>query len=617
MNPRLAALSADVGAPLDAALQLRIEQIDRDLGARLAIPDDARACGALDLLGGRLALVRPDAMFYGADVPAIVILLGCFDAHPDAAVGLDPRVQRELERMIQSSDAELAARYGRAVGIDRLVQIVRSPRYSLYDERSGGGLWCGQYYGVEKPRRGDPLHDLSYGATVRQCLRYFLMLERGELVSPAASAKMREILAAPALDVRATGFVAGLIGRDVTVVRKSGEWADGRLDVARVEGRGRAYVVAAMARHARADEYLASFAAEVDRAMQPDEPPPRLRHRTLVWRRGDGAWPIRGYPPSPVADDAAQFVDESEVIRPGMWFNEVLPSWNIACRDEDGVMVRLRVGVTATDEWSPWLTVDAWGDHPARGASVTECPQGRIDVDHFRSTRRFDAAQLQVLSRQPRERGESDRIAIERLAVCFSDTTRIPLSTPGPADRRPADLLYSSRQLSRQRLPVPVRSQKAESAELASRICSPTSVAMVLAYRGVARPTLDVARRAYDPVHDIYGNWPRNVQAAFDLGVPGYVTRFARWADVERQIVAGQPLIISIRAQAGELRGAPYASTDGHLLVVTGFADNGDVLVNDPAAPVESGARAYAREDLETAWFERGRGTAYVLLPRE
>jgi hypothetical protein len=139
---------------------------------------------------------------------------------------------------------------------------------------------------------------------------------------------------------------------------------------------------------------------------------------------------------------------------------------------------------------------------------------------------------------------------------------------------------------------------------------------MLLAHRGIDRPTREVAERAWDPVHEIYGNWPRNVQAAYSLGVPGYVTRFVCWADVERMIAAGQPIIASIAVKEGQLHGAPYTQTAGHLLVITGFDDKGDVCVNDPAArDAETGQTVYKRAEMQTVWLDRG-GTAYVLLPR-
>ena len=61
---------------------------------------------------------------------------------------------------------------------------------------------------------------------------------------------------------------------------------------------------------------------------------------------------------------------------------------------------------------------------------------------------------------------------------------------------------------------MPFRSQKVERKEIRGRICSPTSVSMVLAYRGVDRPTEEVAQTIFDESNRIFGNWPRAVAGA-------------------------------------------------------------------------------------------------------
>src|SRR5437667_12843230 len=70
-------------------------------------------------------------------------------------------------------------------------------RFQNYDKDRGGGIWFGKHYGRGGERIGDPVGDNSHAANVRQLLRYFLLLEQGELISPAASKTMREIFASP------------------------------------------------------------------------------------------------------------------------------------------------------------------------------------------------------------------------------------------------------------------------------------------------------------------------------------------------------------------------------------------------------------------------------------
>jgi len=122
-----------------------------------------------------------------------------------------------------------------------------------------------------------------------------------------------------------------------------------------------------------------------------------------------------------------------------------------------------------------------------------------------------------------------------------------------------------------------------------------------------------VARAAFDPRQRIFGNWPRNVQAAYELGVPGYVRRYSDWPEVEMTLAGGQPIIASIRDPEGHLRGTPYPRTTGHLLVVCGIDPAGQVLVNDPAGRDASGGQlTYDRREFEQAWLRMG-GVAYIL----
>jgi beta-lactamase class A len=209
-------------------------------------------------------MIRPDVMFYGASVPKICIAMAYFEANPDAAENLDPQVERELQLVIKRSDNELAAKYSQLVGLENIRKMLESKRYRLYDPDHGGGLWCGKHYGIDEPRSGDPLNDLSHGATVRQCLRYYLMLEQGRLVSATACAKLKAIFAAPELEFHQKDFVRGLEGREVTILRKGGLWEDWHLDTARIRHGERVYLLAGMTRHPRGEEYLAEMAAAID-----------------------------------------------------------------------------------------------------------------------------------------------------------------------------------------------------------------------------------------------------------------------------------------------------------------------------------------------------------------
>lgn len=252
----------DFVTPVDGALQAKLENIDSTLRASLGMTAAQSAVGVLDLRTARLALVRPDSEFYAASVPKIGILLAYFALHPGAATNLDAPTRRELGEMIKMSSNEMAAKYSRAMGLKAIQEVLNS--YQFYDTNRGGGLWMGKHYGRDSERIGSPVGDNSHAATVRQLLRFYLWLEQRKLVSPAASRTMREIFASPEMAHREDKFVKGLAGRGVQVLRKSGWWEEWFHDTAIVEGAGRHYIVVALTRHPKGDEYLVELAREVD-----------------------------------------------------------------------------------------------------------------------------------------------------------------------------------------------------------------------------------------------------------------------------------------------------------------------------------------------------------------
>lgn len=317
--------------------------------------------------------------------------------------------------------------------------------------------------------------------------------------------------------------------------------------------------------------------------------------------------------------------------------NELIPSWNLNVPSGMAYRVEVRVGrtrgvdarnpkpradvdtagqPTEPVEWSAWYCFA--GSKPLPGeaahAPVIKDVFGTVNTDYLTLDRACNMVQVRVTA----SRGEADAknrhdaepaFGISRFALCISNT--LGDKRLWEAMRRKPKRVDPS--LYMRRLDVPFQSQHVREPGMEGNICSPTSVAMVLGYRGVQRTQVEVARAAFDPENRIYGNWPRNVQAAFEAGVEGYVTRFADWDGVQAMIAEGQPIIASIRDPEGQLKGTPYKSTTGHLLVICGFDNNGNVLVNDPAGRnAEHGQLSYDRAQFERAWLRNG-GVAYIL----
>ena len=136
--------------------------------------------------------------------------------------------------MIKVSSNTMAAKYSREIGLANVQAAL--DEYHLYDKDHGGGLWVGKHYGKDAERHGSPVGDNSHAATVRQIVRFYLLLEQGKLVSPAASKAMREIFESPEIEHQNIKFVKGLAGRDVRVLRKSGTWENWLHDLAIITG---------------------------------------------------------------------------------------------------------------------------------------------------------------------------------------------------------------------------------------------------------------------------------------------------------------------------------------------------------------------------------------------
>ena len=163
------------------------------------------------------------------------------------------------------------------------------------------------------------------------------------------------------------------------------------------------------------------------------------------------------------------------------------------------------------------------------------------------------------------------------------------------------------------RLIVPAFSQMEEDVAIRHRVCSPTCVAMVLAYYGRRVAVADLAREMLHPELDLYGVWPAAIRAASRRGVGGYLLRFPDWPAAAWCLERGMPVIASVRYGAGELTGSAVPETTGHLLVLTGYGGD-DVYVNDPAASRASEvARCYRLDELRRVWLARS-GIGYVLF---
>lgn len=199
---------------------------------------------------------------------------------------------------------------------------------------------------------------------------------------------------------------------------------------------------------------------------------------------------------------------------------------------------------------------------------------------------------------------------IIRLGVTRYDS-RMPVQ-PGGADS-PAQLAGFSPVT----LPVGFLSQFAAGAADDDSRCCPTSAAMLLRFWGIDIDPQQFARLSYDRRHRVHGNWSLTVAVISSFGMVSWVQRHDSLLELYQTVRAGRPVIVSISFRPGELPAAPVAESAGHLVVVRGFAANGDVLVNDPAGrTADTGQIAYDRASFSRAWLGHG-GIALHAAPEE
>ena len=249
--------------------------------------------------------------------------------------------------------------------------------------------------------------------------------------------------------------------------------------------------------------------------------------------------------------------------------------------------------------WSEWYVLGTQSPDGFASAPPVEDAVASLDVDELKLKAKATAARYRFKFRAGRR-----PVRLRSIALALSDE-----SAP---DAPPA---FSTGPWARE-LAVTPRSQHDEQEKYKHDVCSPTSLAMVLEFWGRRKNTEEVALAVRDRASQLFGNWSANAAFAAKFGLDARVARLESLEDLQREIAAGRPVVVSIAFGADELPGAPMRRTNGHLLVVSGFTAEGDVIVDDPAAKGRDRVRrVYPRAAFHKAWRVRKRGLAYLIGP--
>ncbi|HKY50613.1 MAG TPA: C39 family peptidase [Candidatus Limnocylindria bacterium] len=324
-----------------------------------------------------------------------------------------------------------------------------------------------------------------------------------------------------------------------------------------------------------------------------------------------------------IADERGSWT--SAPVRAPSAFDQLIASWNAST--PAGTWIDVQMRASGGSRTTKWYTLAIWasGDETIHRTTVKgqDDADGRVNVDTFEKARgapELTSYELRVTLH--RVAGSTTTPAVRTLNVV----------TSGPSDRVALPSAFGG--VARD-LDVPRLSQETHAGHYpeydggGEAWCSPTSTAMVLGFwqsgpsaadlasfpgGGHADPQVDhAARHTYDWSYQGAGNWPYNTAYAAGYGLDGFITRLRSLREAELFIEAGIPLVASVN---GVLPGFLFTSTSGHLLVIRGFTQTGDVITNDPAVLANAQARkVYPRTDFERVWIGGSTGTVYVIRP--
>ena len=300
-------------------------------------------------------------------------------------------------------------------------------------------------------------------------------------------------------------------------------------------------------------------------------------------------------------------------------YKEAIASWNANTPSGSWVEVQFRTQYDGT-RWSKWYILGIWAADTTTVERHSVQSQGDADgfvaVDTFVSTNKKEVTNKFQLKLRLFSANGIVTPSIQNASVAYS--TEAPKSASASAGNLANwDTFINLPKCSQMVYP--------DGGEV---WCSPTSTSMVLGgwgyMPGICEPRVrNAVEGVFDWVYDGHGNWPFNTAYASAVTqgtarpLEGYVARFTSLEKVEEFVKAGVPVIMSIAWGNGDLTGADIASTNGHLLVLVGFDDQGNPIANDPASPADGTPvqHTYLRGEFEPLWLEASGGTVYLIYP--
>ncbi len=302
-----------------------------------------------------------------------------------------------------------------------------------------------------------------------------------------------------------------------------------------------------------------------------------------------------------------EIVLTSPEIKAAINWNELVVSWNAVA--PSGTYLKIEARGIYPDRATEFYTLGLWSEDaskfPRESVKQQKNSDGRVSTDTLILNQLCERMQLRITLGSTENKVEPK---LKFLGLSFLNS------------KAPTVLLPPNKKAWGKTIETPERSQNSYPEE--EGWCSPTSLAMVMMRWSsvLKRPELnvDVRECAAAVLDKNYGtgNWPFNTAFAGKFrGMRGYITRFNDISELEDWVAAGIPVIIS---SPGHLLEEGRRNTgSGHVVTVIGFAENGDVVINDPAMRIEKRGtvqRIYKRENVIAAW-KTSKNTVYLIYP--
>ena len=295
-------------------------------------------------------------------------------------------------------------------------------------------------------------------------------------------------------------------------------------------------------------------------------------------------------------------------------FEYLVASWGADTPAGTWVEIKARAYVDMKDAWSGWLSWGKWGVAFKRSSTDDTEALAKIDTDTFtiRGSSGETSSRIQLMAVLHTE-DASVSPTLRNVAATMKNTLpgqAIPVWNPYRDEALPEKVLLDS----------PCYSQGIRDSAIASSICSPTSMTMMLNARGHDLFPEEIALREYDFHYQGFGNWSYTVAIAGSFGYNAYV-HYADYDFLRHELAHGRNVALSVRYSATPNGGNPYlengaiSNTNGHLITIVGYEtiDGVDYFYsNDSAGRGDENCaqRLYRADQLDACWSNR---VCYVL----